>query len=177
MRPTIDVLGLSLKTFGLCFGLAFVASGWIVARRLRELQRSPDWAYEMVFAALVGRLVGARGYWLLGHTSEVGSDPRGSSFGGSGLVWYGGAPGGAARERRHARRGACLARRRRALRRAAQRRGAARHRAPRDGLSRHERGRGVGSDCGWVSANAPTLRTGLKLGAAPADDGLGYHLP
>jgi phosphatidylglycerol:prolipoprotein diacylglycerol transferase len=96
MQPTIDVLGLSLKTFGLCFGLAFVVSGAIVARRLKELGKPPDWAYEMVFAALVGGLLGARGYWLLGHTSEVSGDPLGSIFGGSGLVWYGGALGGAA---------------------------------------------------------------------------------
>jgi phosphatidylglycerol:prolipoprotein diacylglycerol transferase len=96
MQPTIDVLGLSLKTFGLCFGLAFVVSGAMVARRLRELARPPDWAYEMVFAALVGGLLGARGYWLLGHTSALSSDQLGSIFGGSGLVWYGGALGGAA---------------------------------------------------------------------------------
>jgi phosphatidylglycerol:prolipoprotein diacylglycerol transferase len=96
MQPTIDILGLSLKTFGLCFGLAFVVSGAMVARRLRELGRPPDWAYEMVFAALVGGLVGARGYWVLGHTGEVREDVLGSLFGGTGLVWYGGALGGAA---------------------------------------------------------------------------------
>ncbi len=96
MQPEIDILGLSLKTFGLCFGLAFVVSGAMVARRLQELAKPPDWAYEMVFAALVGGLVGARLYWVLGHTSEVGDDLVGGLFGGSGLVWFGGALGGAA---------------------------------------------------------------------------------
>jgi phosphatidylglycerol:prolipoprotein diacylglycerol transferase len=96
MQPKIDILGLSLKTFGLCFGLAFVVSGAMTARRLRELGRPPDWAYEMVFAALVGGLVGARGYWLATHTSQVSGDVLGSVFGGSGLVWYGGLAGGAA---------------------------------------------------------------------------------
>ena len=96
MQPEIDVLGLSLKTFGLCFGLSFVVSGAIVARRLKELGKPPDWAYEMVFAALIGGLLGARGYWLLGNTSEIGDDPLGAIFGGSGLVWFGGALGGAA---------------------------------------------------------------------------------
>jgi phosphatidylglycerol:prolipoprotein diacylglycerol transferase len=96
MQPTIDVLGVSLKTFGLCFGLAFVVSGAMVARRLKELGRPPDWAYEIVFAALVGGLIGARGYWVLGHTSDVRGDVLGSLFGGTGLVWYGGALGGAA---------------------------------------------------------------------------------
>jgi phosphatidylglycerol:prolipoprotein diacylglycerol transferase len=95
MLPEIDVLGLSLKTFGLCFGLAFVVSGLIVGRRLRELRRPVDWAYEMVFAALVGGLICARGYWLLTHPSEVSDDLLGSVFGGSGLVWFGGAIGGA----------------------------------------------------------------------------------
>ena len=96
MQPEIDVFGLSLKTFGLCFGLAFVVSGAIVTRRLKELGRPPDWAYEMVFAALIGGLLGARGYWLLGNLDELSGDPLGAIFGGSGLVWYGGLLGGAA---------------------------------------------------------------------------------
>lgn len=96
MQPEIVIFGFSLKTFGLFFGLSFVVSGAMVSRRLKELGRPPDWAYEMVFAALVGGLIGGRGYFLLGHTSELSSDPLGSIFGGSGLVWYGGALGGAA---------------------------------------------------------------------------------
>ena len=96
MLPEIDVLGLSLKTFGLFFALSFVVSGAIVTRRLKELGRPPDWAYEMVFAALVGGLIGARGYWLLGNLDELSADPLAAIFGGSGLVWYGSVIGGAA---------------------------------------------------------------------------------
>ncbi|MEA2188700.1 MAG: phosphatidylglycerol---prolipoprotein diacylglyceryl transferase, partial [Solirubrobacteraceae bacterium] len=57
MQPDIEIFGISLKTFGLCFGLSFVVSGAIVARRLKELGKPPDWAYEMVFAALLGGLL------------------------------------------------------------------------------------------------------------------------
>src|SRR6476660_9314879 len=96
MKPEIVVFGVSLKTFGICFGLSFVVSGAMVARRLKELGKPPDWAYEMVFAALIGGLVGARGYWVLAHMSQGGGDFFGNVFGGSGLVWYGGALGGAA---------------------------------------------------------------------------------
>ncbi|MFP5364811.1 MAG: prolipoprotein diacylglyceryl transferase [Thermoleophilia bacterium] len=96
MQPEIDLLGLPLKTFGLFFGLAFVVSGAVVARRLKELGKPVDWAYEMVFAALVGGLVGARLYWVLGNLDQVGDDFVGSVFGGSGLVWFGGGLGGAA---------------------------------------------------------------------------------
>ena len=96
MQPEIDLFGISLKTFGLCFGLAFVVSGAVVGRRLKELGRSVDWAYEMVFAALIGGLVGARLYWIVANLDEVGDDVIGGIFGGSGLVWFGGALGGAA---------------------------------------------------------------------------------
>jgi phosphatidylglycerol:prolipoprotein diacylglycerol transferase len=95
MQPEIVVLGVSLKTFGICFGLAFVVSGAMVTRRLKELGHPPDWAYEMVFAALIGGLIGARGYYLINNLDEVSDDALGAVFGGSGLVWYGGLLGGA----------------------------------------------------------------------------------
>ncbi len=66
-----------------------------LARRLREQGRPVDWAYEIIFAALVGGLVGSRLYYLLQHTEQFRSDPLGVAFGGTGLVWYGGAIGGA----------------------------------------------------------------------------------
>ena len=66
-----------------------------VSRRLVELGRSGEWAYEMVFAAVVGGLVGARLYYLVQNYDEVKNDLVGNIFSGSGLVWYGGAIGGA----------------------------------------------------------------------------------
>ena len=58
-------------------------------RRLRELGKPVDWACEMVAAALVGGLVGARVYWL---AQNHGSCSLGNTFGGTGLIWYGGLP-------------------------------------------------------------------------------------
>jgi hypothetical protein len=47
--PEIDVFGLSIKTFGLAFGLSFVFCGLIVGRRLRELAAAaPDCRYVEV---------------------------------------------------------------------------------------------------------------------------------
>ncbi len=96
MQPEIDLFGLPLKTFGMMFALGFLASGAVIHRRMKELGRSPDWAYEMIFAALVGGLVGARGIWMLENLDQVRGDVLGSIFSGSGLVWYGGVLGGAA---------------------------------------------------------------------------------
>lgn len=95
MKPELNLLGISVKTFGVTFALGFLACGLLVARRLRELGKPVDWAYEIVFAALVGGVVGARGYYVIQHYSEVKHDLLGSVFSGSGLVWYGGAIGGA----------------------------------------------------------------------------------
>jgi phosphatidylglycerol:prolipoprotein diacylglycerol transferase len=95
MQPDIDLFGLSLKTFGLLFALAFLAAGAVIARRLKELDKPVDWAYEIVFSALVGGLVGSRLYYLVENYDKVKHDLLGGIFGGAGLVWYGGAIGGA----------------------------------------------------------------------------------
>lgn len=96
MQPELDIGPLTLQTFGLCFGLGFIAAGAVLARRLREIVRPPDWAYEIVFAALIGGLVGARIDYLIQNWDSVSGDLAGNLFSGSGLVWLGGVLGGAA---------------------------------------------------------------------------------
>lgn len=95
MQPEIDLLGLPIKTFGLCFALAFLAAGALLTRRFRELRWPAEQATEALLAALVGGLVGARAYWVVDNWSEAQDDLVGSLFGGAGLTWYGGALGGA----------------------------------------------------------------------------------
>ncbi len=95
MKPEIEVLGISVKTFGVMFALGFLACGCVLARRLRELERPVDWSYELVFAALLGGVIGARGYYVIQNYGEVRHDLLESLFSGAGLVWYGGVIGGA----------------------------------------------------------------------------------
>ena len=95
MQPEINVVGIPIKTFGVMFALGFIAAGMVIARRLKEQGKPRDWAYEMIFAGLIGGLVGSRLYYLFQHTSQFSHDPLGSLFGGTGLVWYGGVIGGA----------------------------------------------------------------------------------
>ncbi|MEA2423189.1 MAG: phosphatidylglycerol---prolipoprotein diacylglyceryl transferase [Thermoleophilaceae bacterium] len=96
MQPELHIGPLTLQTFGICFGLAFVACGAILARRLREIGKPRDWAYEIVFSALVGGLVGARLDYIVQNWRTVHNDLLGNIFSGSGLVWLGGLLGGAA---------------------------------------------------------------------------------
>lgn len=94
MQPEIEIGPLTLQTFGLMFALGFVAAGILVAKRFQELGKPVDWAYELIFAALIGGLVGARLDFIIENYDEVKDDLFGNVFSGSGLVWYGGAIGG-----------------------------------------------------------------------------------
>ncbi len=87
MQPEIHIFGLTIQTFGLSLGAAFLVAGWMVAKRLGELGRNVDLAYEMVFAALIGGLLGAK-LWFIAENG-------GPLFSGTGLTFYGGLLGGA----------------------------------------------------------------------------------
>jgi phosphatidylglycerol:prolipoprotein diacylglycerol transferase len=93
--PELELGPLTLQTFGISFALAFLASGALAARRLKELGKPLDWAYEAVFAAMVGGLVGSRIDYLIQNYDKVSDDLLGGIFSGSGLVWFGGLVGGA----------------------------------------------------------------------------------
>jgi phosphatidylglycerol---prolipoprotein diacylglyceryl transferase len=90
----IDVLGVSLQTFGIFFALNFLCWAAVIARRLKEIGRPVDWAYEILFAALIGGLIGARLYYVVQNYDEVKGDLLGNLFSGAGLIWYGGLLGG-----------------------------------------------------------------------------------
>jgi phosphatidylglycerol:prolipoprotein diacylglycerol transferase len=95
MYPEIHLGPLTLQTFGLMFALGFLVAGALAARRFTELGKPVEWAYELIFAALLGGLVGSRIYFIVQNYDSVKNDLLGNLFSGSGLVWYGGAIGGA----------------------------------------------------------------------------------
>ena len=95
MQPEIDIGPITLQTFGLCFALAFIAAGWLLWKRLGELGKPVDWAYEIGFSALLGGLIGSRLDFILQNYDEVSDDLLGNIFSGTGLVWFGGLVGGA----------------------------------------------------------------------------------
>ena len=95
MQPEIHLGPLTLQSFGLMMGLGFVVAGLLTAKRLKEIGRPHDWAYEMVFAALIGGIVGARLWSIVENWDDAKNDLVGSIFSGTGLVFYGGLLGGA----------------------------------------------------------------------------------
>jgi phosphatidylglycerol---prolipoprotein diacylglyceryl transferase len=95
VHPEFHVFGITLQAFGLMMALGFVVAGVAAWRRLAELGRPPDLAYELTFAALVGGVIGSRVWWVVENWSHARHDVVGSLFSGSGLVFYGGLFGGA----------------------------------------------------------------------------------
>src|ERR1044072_210932 len=94
MYPEIQLGPLTLQTFGLMFALAFLAAGWLIAKRLQEIGKPVDWAYEMGFSALAGGVIGSRLSFIVENYDSVKDDLLGNLFSGAGLVWYGGTIGG-----------------------------------------------------------------------------------
>jgi phosphatidylglycerol---prolipoprotein diacylglyceryl transferase len=94
MRPEIQILGVSVKTFGLTVAIAYVLCTLVVARRLIELGRPPVWASGVLLIGALGGFVGAHLYWLVQHRAELGDKSFTDLLAGGGLVWYGGLAGG-----------------------------------------------------------------------------------
>ena len=95
MWPVILELGpIRLYSFGLMAAIAFLVGSRLL--RLEMTRRKyPEGAWSnYAIVALLGGFVGARLNYILTHLSEFREDPIGSTFSGSGLVWYGGMVGG-----------------------------------------------------------------------------------
>jgi phosphatidylglycerol:prolipoprotein diacylglycerol transferase len=88
--PFIIHLGpLEITGYGLMLMVAFLTGGWLIARQLRENNLREDYAADMVAAAVVGGIIGAK-LWYVALTRDPGA-----LFSRGGLVWYGGFVGGA----------------------------------------------------------------------------------
>jgi phosphatidylglycerol---prolipoprotein diacylglyceryl transferase len=75
--------------YGIMMMVAFLAGGWLVALELRRRGLREEYATDMVAAAVIGGIVGAK-LWYVALTQDVGS-----LLSRGGLVWYGGFIGGA----------------------------------------------------------------------------------
>ncbi|MBI4409841.1 MAG: prolipoprotein diacylglyceryl transferase [Gemmatimonadetes bacterium] len=88
--------GQSVTSFGALLLVAFLASGWLLGRELRHRGLSSASSGELVVAAAIGGILGAKLYYLLLHFDAFLSEPVALLLARGGLVWYGGLLGGAA---------------------------------------------------------------------------------
>lgn len=82
--------GEPITSFGVFMLLAFVTGGFIVRSELERMGEDPEKAWDLVFMAVIGGIVGAKGYYILLNYERLATDPAGLVFSRGGLVWYGG---------------------------------------------------------------------------------------
>jgi phosphatidylglycerol:prolipoprotein diacylglycerol transferase len=83
---TFTVFGFQLTGFGIMMMLGFLAAGWVMQLELQRRSLNPEFSADVVVAAVVGGIVGAR-LWYIGLHG-------GPLLARGGLVWYGGFVGG-----------------------------------------------------------------------------------
>lgn len=84
-----DLGPIEITGYGIMLMVAFLMGGWLIALQLREANLKEDYAADMVAAAVIGGILGAK-LWYVALTG----DPN-ALFSRGGLVWYGGFIGGA----------------------------------------------------------------------------------
>ncbi len=89
--PLVFQLGpLTITGYGLMMMVAFLMAGWAIQMDLRRRGMNEDYAADVVFAAVIGGIVGAKVWYVL-LTGEWDT-----LFRRGGFVWYGGFLGGVA---------------------------------------------------------------------------------
>ena len=99
----LPLLGeITVTSFGVLMALAFLAGYQVIRLELRrkaaleQPRASEDLATDILMAALVGGIVGAKLYYVLLNWELTARDPLGMLLSRGGLVWYGGLLGGVA---------------------------------------------------------------------------------
>jgi len=95
VRLHLPLLGeVTITTFGVMMALAFLVAWWVMRVRLEELEEDRELAGDIMIAALVGGIVGAKLYYLALHWRLLAAAPGAMLASRAGLVWYGGFIGG-----------------------------------------------------------------------------------
>jgi len=85
---TFAIGRLTITGYGLMMMVGFLVAGWTIQRYLRQRQLNEDYAADIVVAAVIGGIVGAK-LWYVALTQDAGA-----LLSRGGLVWYGGFLGG-----------------------------------------------------------------------------------
>jgi phosphatidylglycerol:prolipoprotein diacylglycerol transferase len=96
MYPVLFRIGsFELTSFGVLMALAFLSAGWILARELKRKGDDPETAWDIVWYAAIGGIVGAKIYYMLLNWGDTVANPWAALTSRAGLVWYGGFIGAA----------------------------------------------------------------------------------
>ncbi|MCG6954732.1 MAG: prolipoprotein diacylglyceryl transferase [Gemmatimonadetes bacterium] len=82
--------GQPITSFGVMMLLAFLAAGYVTRAGMNRIGEDPDKAWDLVFMAVVGGILGAKIYYIFLNWPRLLQDPVHLIFARGGLVWYGG---------------------------------------------------------------------------------------
>lgn len=82
--------GEAVTSFGVFMLFAFLTAGYVTRAELRRTGYDPDKAWDFVFMAVIGGILGAKLYYILLNWPRLLEDPRSLLLARGGLVWYGG---------------------------------------------------------------------------------------
>ncbi len=82
--------GEAVTSFGVMMLLAFVVAGLVLRAELVRMGQVAERAWDLLFAAVIGGIVGARLYYVLLNFPRLVEDPLGMLLSRGGMVWYGG---------------------------------------------------------------------------------------
>jgi phosphatidylglycerol:prolipoprotein diacylglycerol transferase len=82
--------GEPITSFGVMMLLSFLTGGYLLRAEMGRMGEDPEKAWDIVFMAVIGGIVGAKAYYILLNYERLLSDPMGLIFARGGLVWYGG---------------------------------------------------------------------------------------
>ncbi len=85
--------GAPITTFGPFVILSFLVGGVLLRSEMERTGHDPERAWDLVFMAVLGGMIGAKTYYVLLNYEALLANPTSAIFSRGGFVWYGGFAG------------------------------------------------------------------------------------
>ena len=82
--------GEPITSFGVFMFLAFLTGGMFLRAEMARVELEADKAWDILFMAVVGGVLGAKIYYVLLNYPQLMENPKSLIFSRGGMVWYGG---------------------------------------------------------------------------------------
>ncbi|GMV05144.1 MAG: diacylglyceryl transferase [Gemmatimonadota bacterium] len=79
-----------ITSFGVFMLFAFLTAGYVLRAELKRKGYDPEKAWDMVFMAVIGGILGAKLYYMFLNFDRLVANPMDLILARGGLVWYGG---------------------------------------------------------------------------------------
>ena len=85
--------GEPITSFGVFMFLSFLSGGVLLRSEMERTGHDPERAWDLVFMAVLGGVIGAKIYYVLLNYEALLANPFSAIFSRGGMVWYGGFAG------------------------------------------------------------------------------------